>query len=226
MRVINPVSASRVGSGNDVHDGAPGAGRAGVLREQLQLWAWRTTWRARHGDLPHGDRQSLSLRLAGPHRSLRSMPAPPKEGRAAHRARRPTPQDSRRRASARTSPRPASTAATPGTGLAAPPQGYSARKPHRHASEPHGREPSDQTRRASDRPRPHPPPRRRSPAVCGSSGDELYNLVRPHSAHGGLTPDAVRLDPAAGRLRHPNRSAGRPLPSATETRYQTQGLSQ
>lgn len=52
-----------------------------------------------------------------------------------------------------------------------------------------------------------------------------YNLVRPHSAHGGLTPDAVRQDPAAGRLRHPNRSAGRPLPSATETRYQTQGLS-
>src|SRR5690349_17357444 len=26
-----------------------------------------------------------------------------------------------------------------------------------------------------------------------------YNLVRPHSAHGGLTPDAVRQDPAAGR---------------------------
>jgi len=52
-----------------------------------------------------------------------------------------------------------------------------------------------------------------------------YNLVRPHSAHGGLTPDAVRQDPAAGRLRHPNRSAGRPLPSATETRYQPQGLS-
>ena len=39
-----------------------------------------------------------------------------------------------------------------------------------------------------------------------------YNLVRPHSAHGGLTPDAVRQDPAAGRLRHPNRSADRPLP--------------
>jgi putative transposase len=53
-----------------------------------------------------------------------------------------------------------------------------------------------------------------------------YNLVRPHSAHGGLTPDAVRQDPAAGRLRHTNCSAGRPLPSATETRYQPQGLSQ
>ena len=53
-----------------------------------------------------------------------------------------------------------------------------------------------------------------------------YNLVRPHSAHGGLTPDAIRQDPAAGRLRHPNRSADRPLPPAPETRYQTQGLSQ
>ena len=53
-----------------------------------------------------------------------------------------------------------------------------------------------------------------------------YNLVRPHSAHGGLTPDAVRQDPAAGRLRPPNRSADRPLPPATETRYQPQGLSQ
>lgn len=50
------------------------------------------------------------------------------------------------------------------------------------------------------------------------------NLVRPHSAHGGLTPDAVRQDPAARRLRHPNRSAGWPLPEATETRYQPRGL--
>ena len=53
-----------------------------------------------------------------------------------------------------------------------------------------------------------------------------YTLVRPHSAHRGLTPDAVRQDPAAGRLRNPNRSAGRPLPPATETRYQSQGRSQ
>ena len=29
------------------------------------------------------------------------------------------------------------------------------------------------------------------------------NPVRPHSAHGGLTPNAVRLNPAAGRLRNP-----------------------
>ncbi|WP_415012658.1 integrase core domain-containing protein [Amaricoccus sp.] len=53
-----------------------------------------------------------------------------------------------------------------------------------------------------------------------------YNLVRPHSAHGGLTPDAVRNDPAAGCLRHPNRSDGRPLPSGPEPRYQSKGLSQ
>jgi putative transposase len=42
-----------------------------------------------------------------------------------------------------------------------------------------------------------------------------YNLVRPHSAHGGLTPDAVRP-----------RGRPAPPPSATETRYQLQGLSQ
>jgi hypothetical protein len=29
-----------------------------------------------------------------------------------------------------------------------------------------------------------------------------YNHVRPHSVHGGLTPDAVPLNPAAGRLRN------------------------
>ena len=29
-----------------------------------------------------------------------------------------------------------------------------------------------------------------------------YNHVRPHSAHGGLTPEAVRLNPAAVRLRN------------------------
>ena len=28
-----------------------------------------------------------------------------------------------------------------------------------------------------------------------------YNTVRPHSAHGGLTPEAVRMEHAAGRLR-------------------------
>jgi len=30
-----------------------------------------------------------------------------------------------------------------------------------------------------------------------------YNHVRPHSAHAGLPPDAVRLNPAAGRLATP-----------------------
>ncbi len=52
-----------------------------------------------------------------------------------------------------------------------------------------------------------------------------YNHVRPHSAHGGLTPDAVRLNPAAGRLRNLNSSAARPLPPASNTRYQPRGLS-
>jgi putative transposase len=53
-----------------------------------------------------------------------------------------------------------------------------------------------------------------------------YNHVRPHSAHGGLTPEAVRLNPADGRLRNLNISAGHPLPSAQEINYQPQGLSQ
>lgn len=53
-----------------------------------------------------------------------------------------------------------------------------------------------------------------------------YNLVRPHSAHGGMTPDAVRLNPAAGRLRNPNHSAARPLPPTPQSSYQSSGLSQ
>lgn len=53
-----------------------------------------------------------------------------------------------------------------------------------------------------------------------------YNHVRPHSAHGGLTPEAVRLNPAAGRLRNLINSTGRPLPSALEINYQPPGLSQ
>ena len=40
------------------------------------------------------------------------------------------------------------------------------------------------------------------------------NRVRPHSAHGGLTPNAVRLNPAAGGCETPTISAARPLPSA------------
>jgi putative transposase len=53
-----------------------------------------------------------------------------------------------------------------------------------------------------------------------------YNHVRPHSAHGGLTPEAVRLNPAAGRLRNIKGCAGRPLPPTPKTNYQPQGLSQ
>jgi putative transposase len=53
-----------------------------------------------------------------------------------------------------------------------------------------------------------------------------YNHVRPHSAHGGLTPEAVRLDPAAGRLRNLISSAARPLPPALEISYQPQRLLQ
>jgi transposase InsO family protein len=30
-----------------------------------------------------------------------------------------------------------------------------------------------------------------------------YNQVRPHSAHGGLTPEAVHLQSAGARLRNP-----------------------
>ncbi|WP_191559183.1 IS3 family transposase [Brevundimonas aurantiaca] len=52
-----------------------------------------------------------------------------------------------------------------------------------------------------------------------------YNHVRPHSAHGGLTPEAVRLNPAAVRLRNLISSAARPLPSAKQIGYQPPGLS-
>ena len=53
-----------------------------------------------------------------------------------------------------------------------------------------------------------------------------YNHVRPHSAHGGLTPAAVRMNPAAGRLRNPTIFAARPLPAAPREALSTQGLSQ
>ena len=52
-----------------------------------------------------------------------------------------------------------------------------------------------------------------------------YNHVRPHSAHGGLTPEAVRLNSAAVRLRNLISSAARPLPPATQIGYQPPGLS-
>jgi putative transposase len=53
-----------------------------------------------------------------------------------------------------------------------------------------------------------------------------YNQVRPHSAHRGLTPDAVACAHAAGRLRDLESSADRPLPTATEISYKPLGLSQ
>jgi putative transposase len=52
-----------------------------------------------------------------------------------------------------------------------------------------------------------------------------YNQVRPHSANGGLTPEVVRRNPAAGRLRNLTSSAARPLPPTPEIAYQSQGLS-
>ena len=45
--------------------------------------------------------------------------------------------------------------------------------------------------------------------------------LRPRRAD----PDAVRHRTAAGRLRHPNRSAGRPLPPRRQSRYEPPGLS-
>ena len=53
-----------------------------------------------------------------------------------------------------------------------------------------------------------------------------YNRVRPHSAHGGLTPDAVARAHAAGRLRDLGGSAARPLPFVVELSYNHPGLSQ
>jgi len=53
-----------------------------------------------------------------------------------------------------------------------------------------------------------------------------YNYVRPHSAHAGLTPEAVRLNPASGRLRNPDQLR-RPLASArAEATITNPGLSQ
>jgi putative transposase len=51
-----------------------------------------------------------------------------------------------------------------------------------------------------------------------------YNCVRPHSAHGGLTPDAVRNDPAAGRLRNPHQLR-RPAATSRVAEMVSTGLS-
>jgi putative transposase len=51
-----------------------------------------------------------------------------------------------------------------------------------------------------------------------------YNHVRPHSAHGGLAPETVRLNHAAGRLRDVNSCAARPLPPEPKISYVACGL--
>ena len=53
-----------------------------------------------------------------------------------------------------------------------------------------------------------------------------YNHVRPHSAHGGLTPNAVRLNPAAGRLRNPDHLRRPAATAGAAEALSTQGLSQ
>jgi len=49
-----------------------------------------------------------------------------------------------------------------------------------------------------------------------------YNQVRPHSAHGGLTPQAVLLRSAATGCAIPTSSAARPLPSRRRRRQYQQ----
>ena len=53
-----------------------------------------------------------------------------------------------------------------------------------------------------------------------------YNHVRPHSAHRGLTPAAVRMNPAAGRLRNPDQLRRPAATAVAEETVSTQGLSQ
>jgi putative transposase len=53
-----------------------------------------------------------------------------------------------------------------------------------------------------------------------------YNQIRPHSAHGGRTPEAAALAHAAGRMRDLGNSTAQPLPSETNISYQYPGLSQ
>ena len=53
-----------------------------------------------------------------------------------------------------------------------------------------------------------------------------YNHVRPHSAHAGLTPNEVRLNPAAGRLRNPDHLRRPAATAGAAETLSTQGLSQ
>ena len=51
-----------------------------------------------------------------------------------------------------------------------------------------------------------------------------YNQVRPHSAHGGLTPEAVLIRSAGDRLRNPDQLRRSPATiGATDTVSTTQG---
>lgn len=59
-----------------------------------------------------------------------------------------------------------------------------------------------------------------------SAGVSTIMTYAPHSAHGGLTPEAVRLKPMADRLRNLIRFTGRPPPLALEVNYRTSGRSQ
>jgi hypothetical protein len=60
--------------------------------------------------------------------------------------------------------------------------------------------------------------------------DRALARLQPRAAalaHGRLSPETVRLNPPAGRLRNVEGSAARPLPPALEIRYQPPpGLSQ
>lgn len=53
-----------------------------------------------------------------------------------------------------------------------------------------------------------------------------YNQVRPHSAHGGLTPEMVRLNPAAGRRRNPDQLRRAAATAGAAETLSTPGLSQ
>ena len=57
---------------------------------------------------------------------------------------------------------------------------------------------------------------------------EALQPARPHSSHGGLTPDAERRRhaDAAGRLRYPDGSAVRPLQPAQDFGHNPNELSQ
>jgi putative transposase len=47
-----------------------------------------------------------------------------------------------------------------------------------------------------------------------------HNQVRPHSAHGGLTPEAAHLRSAGARLRNPDQLRRAPATSRHRSRYE------